>query len=108
MRPVRLIALLVSAATAGLLTVSAAPASAATTIAVVVQASPNPVVAGHTVTLSGSVGPEGAATDCADLILYSQAFAGTDDPTMAPLYTTATPSGVFSATTRISGRQPGP
>ena len=103
MRPVRLIALLVSAATAGLLTVSAAPASAAVTgVAVVVQASPNPVVAGQRVTLSGSVGPEGAATDCADLILYSQAFGGADDPTMAPLYTTATPSGAFSATTKVS------
>jgi hypothetical protein len=103
MRPVRTIAALLLAATAAMLTVAAAPASATSTTgtAVVVQASPNPVVAGHSVTLSGSVGPQGAATDCADLILYSQAFTGTDDLTTAPLYTTAKPSGAFSATTRI-------
>jgi hypothetical protein len=105
MRPVRIIAALLLAATAALFTVAAAPASATTSTttgtAVVVQASPSPVVAGHSVTLSGSVGPQGAATDCADLILYSQAFTGTDDLTTAPLYTTATPSGAFSATTRI-------
>lgn len=100
MRPVRIITALVVAAIAGILTVSAAPASAASTsTAVVVQARPNPVITGHTVTVSGSVGPEGAASDCADLILYSQAFSRTDD--LAPLYTTAKPSGAFSATTRI-------
>ena len=102
MRPVRIIATLLLAATAAMLTVAAAPASATTfSTAVVVQASPNPVVAGHSVTLSGSVGPQGAATDCADLLLYSQAFSLTNDPTMAPAHTTATPSGAFSATTRI-------
>jgi hypothetical protein len=102
MRPVRIIAVLVLAATAGLLTVSTAPASAASTsTAVVVQARPSPVIAGHSVTLSGSVGPEAVATDCADLILYSEAFTRSDDPTMAPVYTTAKPSGAFSATTRI-------
>jgi len=101
MRVVRTIAALLLAATA-MLTVAAAPASATTSsTAVVVQASPNPVIAGHSVTLSGSVGPQGAATDCADLILYSLAFTRTDDPTAAPVYTTATPSGAFSATTRI-------
>jgi hypothetical protein len=103
MRPARTIAALLFAATAAVLTVAAAPASATSIAgtALLVQASPNPVVAGHSVTLSGSVGPQAAATDCADLILYSQAFTGTDDPTAAPLYTTATPSGAFSATTRI-------
>ena len=101
MRVVRTIAALLLAATA-MLAVAAAPASATTSsTAVVVQASPNPVIAGHSVTLSGSVGPQGAATDCADLILYSLAFTRTDDPTAAPVYTTATPSGAFSATTRI-------
>jgi hypothetical protein len=103
MQPVRIIAALLLAATV-FLTVSAAPASATistTSTAVVVQASPNPVIAGHSVALSGSVGSQGAATDCADLILYSQAFTVTDDLTMAPVYTTATPSGAFSATTRI-------
>jgi hypothetical protein len=102
MQPVRTIAALLLAATAGMLTVAAAPASAtSTSTAVVVQASPSPVIAGRSVTLSGSVGPEGAATDCADLILYSEAFTLTDDLTMAPVYTTAKPSGAFSATTRI-------
>ena len=104
MRPVRIIATLLLAATAAMLTVAAAPASATTSTTrttVVVQASPTPVVAGHSVTLSGSVGPQGAATDCADLLLYSQAFSLTNDPTMAPAHTTATPSGAFSATTRI-------
>ena len=104
MRAVRTIATLLLAATAAMLTVAAAPASATTSTTrttVVVQASPTPVVAGHSVTLSGSVGPQGAATDCADLILYSQASSLTDDPTTAPVYTTAKPSGAFSATTRI-------
>jgi hypothetical protein len=103
MRPVRTIAALLLAATAAMLTVSAAPASATSTTstAVVVQASPTPVIAGHSVTLSGSVGPQGAATDCAYLLLYSQAFSLTDDPTMAPAHTTAKPSGAFSTTTRI-------
>ena len=103
MRPVRLIAAFVLAATAGTLAVSAAPAAAASTstAAVVVQARPNPVVAGRSVTLSRSVGPEAAASDCDALILYSQAFSRTDDPTTDPVYTTAKPSGAFSATTRI-------
>jgi len=102
MRPVRLIAGFVLAA-AGTLAVSAAPAAAASisTAAAVVQARPNPVVAGQSVTLSGSVGPEAAASDCGDLILYSQAFTRTDDPTTAPVYTTAKPSGAFSVTTRV-------
>jgi hypothetical protein len=102
MRPVRLIAAFVLAATAGTLAVSAAPAAAASTsTAVVVQARPNPVVAGQSVTLSGSVGPEAAASDCDALILYSQAFTPTDDPTAAPVYTTAKPSGAFTVTAKI-------
>jgi hypothetical protein len=104
MRPVHLIAAFVLAATAGTLAVSAAPAAAASTstaAAVVVQARPNPVVAGRSVTLSGSVGPEAAASDCDALILYSQAFTRTDDPTAAPVYTTAKPSGAFTATAKI-------
>jgi hypothetical protein len=102
MRPIRAIATLLFAATAGLLTVSAAPAwAASTTPPVAVHVSPSPVLAGQTVTLSGSVGPEGAATDCADLILYSEAFTLSNDPTMAPVYVTAKPSGAFSTTTRI-------
>ena len=103
MGPVRLIAAFVLAATAGTLAVSAAPAAAASTstAAVVVQARPNPVVAGQSVTLSGSVGPEAAASDCDALILYSQAFTRTDDPTAAPVYTTAKPSGAFTVTAKI-------
>jgi hypothetical protein len=101
MRPVRLLAAFVLAATAATLAVSAAPAAAATSTAVVVQASPNPVVAGQSVTLSGSVGPAAAASDCGDLILYSQAFTRTDDPTAAPVYTTAKPSGAFTVTAKI-------
>jgi hypothetical protein len=103
MRPVRLIAAFVLTATAGALAVSAAPAAAASTstAAVVVQARPNPVVAGQSVTLSGSVGPEAAASDCDALILYSQAFTRTDDPTAAPVYTTAKPSGAFTVTAKI-------
>jgi hypothetical protein len=102
MRPVRTIIALVFAATAGMLTVAATPASASSTsTAVVVLASPTPVIAGHSVTLSGSVSPEGAATDCAELILYSEAFTVTNDPTMAPVYTTAKPSGAFSTTATI-------
>jgi hypothetical protein len=103
MRPIRIIAaLLLAAATGGLLTIAAPPAQAASTrYTVVVQASPNPVMAGQRVALAGSVGPQGAATDCADLILYSEAFTLTNDPTMAPVYATAKPSGAFLATTRI-------
>lgn len=103
MRPVRLIAAFMLAATAGALAVSAAPAAAASTstAAVVVQARPNPVVAGQSVTLSGSVGPEAAASDCDALILYSLAFTRTDDPTAAPVYTTAKPSGAFTVTAKI-------
>src|SRR5829696_6455549 len=92
MRPVRLIAGFVLAAAASI-----------STAAVVVQARPNPVVAGQSVTLSGSVGPEAAASDCGDLILYSQAFTRTSDPTTAPVYTTAKPSGTFSVNLRCGG-----
>jgi hypothetical protein len=102
MRPVRILATLVLAATAGLLTVSAAPASAASTItAVVVLARPSPVVAGQSVTLSGSVGPQAAASDCADLLLFSPAFTLSNDPTTTPVSTRAKPSGAFSASTRV-------
>src|SRR5919198_482426 len=107
MRPVRLIAALVSAATVGMLTLAAAPAWAApTTPPVAVHASPNPVVAGHPVTLSGSVGPDAAGSDCSSLILYSDAFSLTDDVTRAPVYTTAKPSGAFTATATIPRAKP--
>jgi hypothetical protein len=103
MRPVRTIAALLFAATVAMLTPLAAPAWAASrTSAVVVRISPNPVVAGHRVTLSGSVGPEAAGSDCSSLILYSDAF----DPANRvgygiAVYATAKPSGAFAATTTI-------
>jgi hypothetical protein len=108
MRPVRFIAAVVLAATVGMLTLLAAPAGAApTTAAVVVHVSPSPVVAGHAVTMSGSVGPDAAGSDCSSIILYSDAFAPTNDVAdMTAVYATATPSGAFSATTRISRAKP--
>jgi Flp pilus assembly protein CpaB len=65
MRPVRIIAAMLFAATVGTLTLVAAPAWAAhTTLPVAVKASPSPVTAGHTVTVSGSVGPDAARSEC--------------------------------------------
>jgi hypothetical protein len=102
MRPVRIITLLFAAAI-GTPTLLAAPSWAASpTPPVVVHASPNPVVAGHTATLSGSVGPEAAGSDCSDIILYSDGFAPTNRVgDMTAVYATAKPSGAFSATTTI-------
>jgi hypothetical protein len=66
------------------------------------MSAPNPVVAGHTVTLSGSVGPEAAGSDCSSIILYSEGFAPTNRVgDMTAVYATAKPSGAFSATTKI-------
>jgi hypothetical protein len=103
MRPARIIAAVLFAATLGMLTLLAAPASAASpTARVAVHASPSPVTAGHTVTLSGSVGPNAAASDCSSLILYSDAF----DPANRvgygiAVYAAAKPTGAFTATTTI-------
>jgi hypothetical protein len=103
MRPARTIAAVVFTATIGMLTLLAAPASAASpTRPVAVHARPRSVVAGHTVTLSGSVGPDAAASDCSNLILYSDAF----DPANRvgygiAVYATAKPTGAFTATTTI-------
>lgn len=106
MRPVRTTAILLFA-TVAMLTLLAAPASAASmTAPAVVHASPSPVVAGHTVTMSGLVGPDRASADCADLILYSLAFTTTNDMTMAPVYTTAKPDGTFTTTTTIPHSKP--
>jgi hypothetical protein len=104
MRPVRFIAALVFAATVGMLTLLAAPAWAApTTPPVAVHVSPSPVVAGHAVTMSGSVGPDAAGSDCSSIILYSNAFAPTNDVgDMTAVYATAKPSGAFSVTTTIA------
>jgi hypothetical protein len=108
MRPARIIAAVIIAAIVGMLTLLAAPAWAApTTPPVVVHVSPSPVVAGHAVTMSGSVGPDAAGSDCADPILYSTAFAPTNDPgDITAVYATAKPSGAFSATTTIARSKP--
>jgi hypothetical protein len=104
MRPARIIAAVMFAAIVGMLTLHAAPAWAAPiTPPVVVHVSPSPVVAGHAVTMSGSVGPDAAGSDCSSIILYSTAFAPTNDPgDMTAVYATAKPSGAFSATTTIA------
>jgi hypothetical protein len=103
MRPVRTIAALLFAATVGMLTLLAAPAWAASaTSPVVVHVSPSPVVAGHSVTVSGTVGPDAAGSDCSSIILYSDAFAPTNwVGDMTPVYTTAKPNGAFTTTTTI-------
>jgi hypothetical protein len=103
MRPFRIITALLFAAAIGTPALLAAPAwAAAPTPPVVVHASPSPVLAGHTVTLSGSVGPEAAGSDCSDIILYSDGFAPTNRVgDMTAVYATAKSSGAFSATTTI-------
>ncbi len=99
MRPVQTITAFVFAATVGMFTLLAAPAWAAP---VAIHVSPSPVTAGHTVTVSGSVGPEAAGSDCSSIILYSDAFAPTNDlGNPIPVYTTAKPDGTFTATTTI-------
>src|SRR6266496_1474740 len=104
MRPVRISAGLLFAAIVAVLTPLAAPARAAsTTPPVVIHVSPSPVVAGDAVTVSGSVGPDAAGSDCSSVILYSKAFAHTNDPGDIPaVYAAVKPAGTFTATTTIS------
>jgi hypothetical protein len=108
MRPVRIIAAVLFAATVGTLTPLAAPAWAESrTPPVAVHASPSPVAAGHAVILSGSVGPVAATSDCSSIILYSDAF----DPVnrvghLIAVYATAKPTGAFAATTTIPRSKP--
>jgi hypothetical protein len=107
MRPARIIAAVMFAATVGMLTLLAAPAwAASTTPAVAVHVSPSPVAAGHTVTLSGSVGPDAAGSDCSSIVLYSDAFAPTNDLGMTAVYATAKPAGTFTTTTTIPRAKP--
>src|SRR6266542_5995494 len=108
MRPARSITALMFAATVGMLTLLAAPAWAApTTPAVAVHVSPSPVAAGHAVTLSGSVGPDAAASDCSSISMYSIAFGPTnDDPAYTAAYATAKPTGSFTATITIPRAKP--
>jgi hypothetical protein len=97
MRPVRIIAALVFAATVGTLTLLAGPAWAAP---VAIHVSPSSVAAGDTVTItvSGAAGP-----DCSDSVtLISKAFVHTHDFAGLPaVFATAKPGGVFTATTTI-------
>jgi hypothetical protein len=104
MRLVRTITAFVFAATVGMLTLLAAPAWAAP---VAIHVSPSSVAAGDTVTLSGSVGPDAAASDCSSIILYSIAFGPTNDdfPSNA-VYATAKPTGTFTATATIPRSKP--
>src|SRR6266536_5279145 len=75
MRPVRIIAAFLFAATVAMLTPLAAPAwAASTTPPVVVRVSPGSVAAGDTVTVSGSAGPS-AGSECA---------GGVADPRQSP------------------------
>jgi hypothetical protein len=99
MRPVRTIAALVLA-TVGMLTLAAAPAGAAPAT---LQVSPASVTAGDTVTVSGSLGPGEAGSECASrLLLLSRAFDDAEDFAGVPMVVAAVkPDGAFAATTRI-------
>src|SRR6266545_4692442 len=103
MRPARITATVVFAATVGMLTLLAAPASAESRAApFAVHVSPSPVAAGHAVTLSGSVGPDAAGTECSGVTLLSKAFVHTYDFAEVPAVIAAVkPDGAFAATTRI-------
>jgi hypothetical protein len=104
MRPIRVIAAIVVTATVGTPALLAAPAWAASpTPPVAVHASPNPVLAGHTVTLSGSIGQDQAGSECATGVkLLSRAFDSNQDFAGVPaLGATVRPNGTFTATTTI-------
>jgi hypothetical protein len=101
MRPVRIIAAFVFAATVGMLTLLAAPAWAGP---VVIHVSPSPVVAGETITLSGSISP---VSDCSGgIALFSKAFVPTNDYGDLPVFAAVKPDGVFAATTKIPRSKP--
>jgi hypothetical protein len=105
MRPVRVIAALLFAATVGML-VPAAPAWAASAAAL--RVNPSSITAGDTVVVSGSVGPAPAGSACAtSVMLLSRAFVHTDEFAGVPTVVAAVkPGGTFSATTRIPGSTP--
>ena len=76
MRPVRIIAAVVFA----ILTLLTVPAWAAPAAPATLQVSPSSVAAGHSVTVSGSVGPDSAGSECASgVTLLSRAFVHTQD-----------------------------
>jgi hypothetical protein len=106
MRPVRIVAALVFAATVALLAPLAAPAWAGP--APTLQVSPGSVTAGDSVVVSGSVGPEPAGSACATgVLLLSSAFVHTDDFAGVPAVAAAVrPDGTFTVTTRIPRSRP--
>src|SRR6266536_3234215 len=109
MRPVRISASLLFAAIVAVLTPLAAPARAAsTTPPVVIHVSPSPVAAGDAVTVSGSVGPAPAGSDCANgVTLISKAFVHTHDFAELPaVFAAVKPGGTFTATTTIPRSKP--
>jgi hypothetical protein len=99
MRPVRIIAALLSATVGTLAPVASAWAAADATIKV----SPSSITAGDTVVVSGSVGPAPAGSACAtSVLLLSRAFVDTDTFAGVPAVTAAVkPGGAFTTTTRI-------
>jgi len=105
MRPVRIIAGLLFAATVGVLA-PAAPAWAAS--ATTLQVSPRATTAGDTVVVSGSVGPAPAGSACAtSLMLLSRAFVHTHEFAGVPAVIAAVkPDGTFTTSTRIPRSTP--
>jgi hypothetical protein len=99
MRPVRIIAAVVFA----ILTLLTAPAWAAPAAPTAIRVSPSSVAAGGTITVSGSVGPDQAGSECASgVTLLSRAFVHTHDFAGVPAVGAAVrPDGTFTATTTI-------
>jgi hypothetical protein len=99
MRPVRIIAAVVFA----ILTLLTVPAWAAPVAPVTLRVSPSSVAAGGSVTVSGSVGPDSAGSECATgVTLLSRAFVHTQDFAGVPAVDAAVrPDGSFKATTTI-------
>ena len=100
MRPVRIMAAMLFAATVGMSTLLPTPGWAAP---VAINVSPGSVVAGDTVTVAGSVGPDSAGSECASRVtLISNAFVHADDFAGLPAVLAAVqPGGAFTTTTRI-------
>jgi hypothetical protein len=98
MRPIRIIAAVVFA----ILTLLTAPAWASSE-PVRLQVSPTSVAAGDRVTLSGSVGPESAGSECATGVqLLSRAFESIQEFADVPALGAAVrPDGTFTTTTII-------
>src|SRR5512133_2276391 len=99
MRPVRIIAAVVFA----ILTLLTVPAWAAPAAPVALRVGPSSVAAGGSVTVSGSVGPDSAGSECASgVTLLSRAFVHTQDFAGVPAVGAAVrPDGSFKATTTI-------